>query len=125
MSKYKILNLFVLLTLVLSLFMSGSDQVLAQNQNPPGQANKPEKKDKITQADREAAAARAAEGGFTLDAMAMAMPAIPGEAPRYFSHPNYANSPLPIVTTDSVTGEIISIDGGIRKFVDTDRKSVV
>lgn len=30
MSKYKILNLLVLLTLVLSLFMSGNDQVIAQ-----------------------------------------------------------------------------------------------
>jgi hypothetical protein len=26
-----------------------------------------------------------------------AMPAMPGEAPRYFSHPNYANSPLPMI----------------------------
>ncbi len=94
MSKYKILNLLVLLTLVLSLFMSGSDQVLAQNPNPPGQ----EKKEKITQADRDAAAERAAVDGFTLEASAvtaMAMDMGGMNAPRYFSHPNYANSPLP------------------------------
>jgi FtsP/CotA-like multicopper oxidase with cupredoxin domain len=97
MSKYKILNLLVLLTLVLSLFMSGNDQALAQTTTPPGQANKPEKKDKITQADREAAAARAAADGFTLEASAVAAMEMGGMSavPRYFSHPNYANSPLP------------------------------
>jgi FtsP/CotA-like multicopper oxidase with cupredoxin domain len=119
MKKNRIINLLVLLTLILSLFISSNDQVLAQNPNPPGQENKPEKKEKITQADREAAAQRAADAGFTLEAMAMALPAAPGEAPRYFSHPNYANSPLPVVTTDPVTGDVLTIDGGIRKFVDT------
>lgn len=92
MSKYKILNLLVLLTLVLSLFMSGNDQVVAQTTTPPGQ----EKKDKVTQADREAAAARAAADGFTLETSALAAMDMGGmSAPRYFSHPNYANSPLP------------------------------
>lgn len=42
----------------------------------------------------------------------MPMPG-PGQPPRYFSHPNYANSPLPMV--DPATG---AISGGIRKFVD-------
>ncbi len=119
MKKNRIINLLVLLTMILSLFISSNDQVLAQNPNPPGQENKPEKKEKITQADREAAAQRAADAGFTLEAMAMAIPAAPGEAPRYFSHPNYANSPLPVVTTDPVTGDVLTIDGGIRKFMDT------
>lgn len=92
MSKYKILNLLVLLTLVLSLFMSGNNQVVAQTTTPPGQ----EKKDKVTQADREAAAARAAADGFTLEASAVTAMEMGGmAAPRYFSHPNYANSPLP------------------------------
>lgn len=107
MTKYKILNLFVLLTLILSLFMSGMDPVQAQSLNPPGLENKPEDKEKITQADREAAADRAAEGGFTLEAfvpldstlavpMDMDMdPHMDVDVPRYFSHPNYANSPLP------------------------------
>ena len=103
MSKYKILNLFVLLTLILSLLMSGMNPVQAQDTNPPGLENRPEKKEKITQEDREAAADRAAQGGFTLEAsvaldstldvpMDMDMA---GAVPRYFSHPNYANSPLP------------------------------
>ena len=58
---------------------------------------------KVDQADREAAAARALQDGalnplMMVDAQMAAM-AAPGEAPRYFSHPNYANSPLPVVTT--------------------------
>ncbi|MBB5347821.1 multicopper oxidase domain-containing protein [Desulfoprunum benzoelyticum] len=68
---------------------------------------------KITQKDRDAAAARALQKGALNPLMvtaqpdtataAMAMPgmsaaAAPGDAPRYFSHPNYANSPLPEVT---------------------------
>jgi len=40
--------------------------------------------------------------------------AMTGTAPYYFSHPNYANSPLPMVDTD--TG---AVAGGIRKFVNT------
>jgi FtsP/CotA-like multicopper oxidase with cupredoxin domain len=54
-----------------------------------------EKQEKrITQEERQAAADRAAAGGFTLEAAAAAQVA-PGGPPRYFSHPNYANSPLP------------------------------
>jgi FtsP/CotA-like multicopper oxidase with cupredoxin domain len=93
---------------------------------------------RVTQAERQAAADRAAAKGFTLPRLgdaqgslpaakvapstaemglpAMAMP-MPGAAPRYFSHPNYANSPLPIVATDPDTGEV-TITGGLRKFVD-------
>ena len=72
-------------------------------------------------------------------ALAMAVVAAPfafaAPAPHYFSHPNYANSPLPVVAktcsvttattcssdTDCPTGETCSgtiISGGIRKFVD-------
>ncbi len=32
--------------------------------------------------------------------------------------PNYANSPLPAVTRDPVTGAVLSVTGGMRKFVD-------
>ena len=64
---------------------------------------KEKKEKKIDQADRDAAAARALQEGalnplMMVDAEMGAM-AAPGEAPRYFSHPNYANSPLPTVTT--------------------------
>ena len=56
---------------------------------------------RIDQADRDAAAARALQGGELNPLMvaAAAAPAAPGDAPRYFSHPNYANSPLPVVST--------------------------
>lgn len=66
---------------------------------------------KVTQKERDKAAARALQQGalnplmITAEPMAAeAMPmaaaaAAPGEAPRYFSHPNYANSPLPEMTT--------------------------
>ena len=58
---------------------------------------------KVDQADRDAATARALQDGalnplMTVEAQA-AVPAAPGEAPRYFSHPNYANSPLPVLGT--------------------------
>jgi FtsP/CotA-like multicopper oxidase with cupredoxin domain len=40
--------------------------------------------------------------------------------PHYFGpYPNYATSQLPTVTTDPVTGEITSVSGGIRKFIDS------
>jgi FtsP/CotA-like multicopper oxidase with cupredoxin domain len=92
-------------------------------QQPPGQA----KKDQITQADRQAAAERAAAQGFALPQMGTAAMAAAGAAPRYFSHPNYANSPLrladalveiqgngtgatAVATVDPTTGAITAID---------------
>jgi FtsP/CotA-like multicopper oxidase with cupredoxin domain len=58
---------------------------------------------KVDQADRDAAVARALQDGALNPLMVVgaetAAAAAPGEAPRYFSHPNYANSPLPVVTT--------------------------
>ena len=57
----------------------------------------------IKQADRDAAAARKLQQGALNPLMLVepeaAAAAAPGDAPRYFSHPNYANSPLPEVTT--------------------------
>lgn len=57
----------------------------------------PTKKDrkKITTADRLAAAARMRDQGFQPAALGTAQMAMPSMAPHYFSHPNYANSPLP------------------------------
>ena len=49
---------------------------------------------RVTHAERAAAAARARAQGFALPAVGTAQMAAPGEAPRYFSVPNYANSPL-------------------------------
>jgi FtsP/CotA-like multicopper oxidase with cupredoxin domain len=74
----------------------GVDSAFAQGlDNGP-----PRKKTKITHADRAAAAARAKAGGFVSAAEAAAagvvapMAAMPGDPPQYFSHPNYANSPI-------------------------------
>jgi len=98
--RKKFLKITTIVSAVFALFW-GAELTVAQKV-PPGQAKK------ITHNDRKAAADRAAKKGFTLQAMDEANMIMPGEAPRYFSHPNYANSPLP---TDTQTG--------IRKFVDT------
>ncbi len=145
----KLLDRLLVVLMLTSLVLSGSVPALGQE---PGQASgskkeikqwykqkmkkeKEKKEKRITPADRQAAAERAAAGGFTLEAMLAAAPALPGETPRYFSHPNYANSPLPAVTghcsvttatacsayTDCPAGESCVVDavsGGIRKFVD-------
>ncbi len=87
----------------------------APKKAPPGQTKR------VTQAQRQAAADRAVEAGFTMAVMGEAMMAMPGAAPYYFSHPNYANSPLPVIDIDgSITGTagVIVPGTGIRKFVD-------
>lgn len=81
------------------------------------------RKSRISHPDRAAAAARAQEkqGPVTISETNMlaitpemaATMMMPGQAPRYFSHPNYANSPLPMIDPD--TG---LISGGMRKFLD-------
>ena len=85
------LYLFAFLFLLSSALSDGS--LLAQ-----GGGNKD--KNKITQKDRQDAAARAKKEGLTAAAITTAATtaALPGEAPRYFSHPNYANSPLPTIS---------------------------
>lgn len=90
MKKRKFYRVISLILAGIVLFW-GVDQVLAKKPDPqaPGQVKK------ITQADREAAAQRAADNGYALEEMGAADMAMPGAAPRYFSHPNYANSPLP------------------------------
>lgn len=101
MKKHRIpiLLSFLLLFAALSL---GIDQGWAIKQTVPAAPKK------ITQKDRQAAADRAAAAGLILPTMPgaatqmvtpdaatqMVMP-MPGAAPHYFSHPNYANSPLP------------------------------
>ncbi|MFK5635954.1 MULTISPECIES: hypothetical protein, partial [unclassified Ornithinimicrobium] len=80
-----------------------ADQITA-NYDQKAQRVQEKAEERITQEDRDAAAARALQDGalnplMVVDAEMTAMAAVPGEAPRYFSHPNYANSPLPEVTT--------------------------
>lgn len=65
-------------------------------------------------------------GLFLIPAVFMAWPLaasqmtpMDGEVPHYFGpYPNYATSQLPDVTYD-VNGDITSVIGGIRKFVDS------
>ena len=105
------------------------------------QKEQEKKAKRIKPADRKAAADRAAAKGFALPEMgtaaAAAAAALPGEAPHYFSHPNYANSPYPVLqtagtcsvttaqscsyNTDCPAAETCvgaTFTGGIRKFVD-------
>ena len=74
---------------------------------PPPTPNPPEgeKRGRVTQAEREAAAARAAAKGFDLlKAAEMAVSMEMGGVPHYFSAPNYANSPLP-----TIAGAVIEV----------------
>ena len=120
----RIFRLPLLAGLLAAALLGAAARSGAQDVESPGQAKK-----RITQADRQAAARRAAAKGFALpgfgdvqqappssssmrtlgedgsSAADMPMP-MPGAAPRYFSHPNYANSPH------------AAVSGGIRKFVD-------
>jgi FtsP/CotA-like multicopper oxidase with cupredoxin domain len=78
----------------------------------PAGIRKPDGKDRekpkrVTPAEREAAAARAARRGSTLPAPSAAGPrtTAAGTVPHYYGpYPNYANSPLP-----TVTGAVISV----------------
>jgi len=86
--------------IVLPIIGGPSAPVPEQDEGPGDVAAKPERqpppeREKITPAERKAAADRAAAAGFDLEAVGAADMGMPGQAPRYFSHPNYANSPLP------------------------------
>ncbi|ABS27304.1 multicopper oxidase type 2 [Anaeromyxobacter sp. Fw109-5] len=92
----------VILRLVISLALASSMS------SASAQARKDKDRPRITHADRAAAAARAkakglASGAAAVAAAEMAM-AMPGDPPRYYSHPNYANSPLPVVS-----GALVSV----------------
>jgi hypothetical protein len=104
MNKKRIFVLLMPLLVVVSLLSTASSRALAGPPDPPRGRGQ----ERITHEDRKAAAGRAFQQGalnpLMLDAtaeMEMAM-AMPGDAPRYFSHPNYANSPLPEVTPGTV-----------------------
>ncbi|HSC29888.1 MAG TPA: hypothetical protein VLD67_21595, partial [Vicinamibacterales bacterium] len=68
-------------------------------QKPPNE----EKEPKITQKDRDNAAARRLQEGALNPLMVDEAAAVIAGAPRYFSHPNYANSPLPTVEGAAIT----------------------
>lgn len=92
MNTRKLLRYFAV-ALVVMTFSWGGTQGIAKNPDAPGQVKK------ITQADRQAAAARALQQGAMNPLMVQPQAAtLINGAPHYFSHPNYANSPLPEVT---------------------------
>jgi len=111
MRRRKILNRLLVVLVLASLVLSGSAPLLVQGQDPGDEQKikdyykkkmdkeKEKKEKRIKFKDHQAAADRAVAGGFTLEAMAAALP---GETPHYFSHANYANSALPVITYDVI-----------------------
>lgn len=95
MNSHKRLNIIFSILILASLLLGASGQVSAQQPAAQGGQGQGQANEKITQADRQAAADRAAAAGLVTEAVGTADMAMPGAAPRYFSHPNYANSPLP------------------------------
>ncbi len=74
-----------------------------------------------TLAEMKAAAARvkAARDSASASKPPVSVVPPPSGTPDYYGlYPNYANSPLPVVTRD-VGGNITAITGGLRKFVDS------
>jgi FtsP/CotA-like multicopper oxidase with cupredoxin domain len=103
MSSRKFLNLVISVLVLASFVFGGSAPVSAQSTSPLNgneqqllDKDKPPKK--IKHKDRKEAAARALQQGALnpLMVVAQAAPLIDG-TPHYFSHPNYANSPLPAI----------------------------
>jgi FtsP/CotA-like multicopper oxidase with cupredoxin domain len=115
MFKRKFLNFILLVMVLASLLFGEGSQVRAKGPNPPngnGQGNGQNngKGPKITQADRKAAAARALQDGALNPLMVgVQAAALINGAPHYFSHPNYANSPLP-----QITGAVISVGNPLQ-----------
>ncbi len=95
MNSHKRLNIIFSILILASLLLGASGQVSAQQPAAQGGQGQGQANEKITQADRQAAADRAAAAGLVTEAVGTADMAMPGAAPHYFSHPNYANSPLP------------------------------
>lgn len=105
-------HFFVLVMMTVSLLAGGTGLAVAKDPPPSrGSGNNngqgQDKQKKITQADRKAAAIRAAQAGFTMETAGHG-DMNPGAAPRYFSHPNYANSPLRIA---GAVVELVTADG--------------
>jgi FtsP/CotA-like multicopper oxidase with cupredoxin domain len=113
----KFLHRIFSMLIIASLLFSGNATAFAQGPNGGGGGPKHTKQGRITQADRQAAAANKqaqmqAAGVTAAPNMNMSAAL---STPDYFgTTPNWALSPLP--TVDPVTG---AVSGGIRKFVDT------
>ena len=113
MNRRQFLKLGAIAGIGLALPLAASSQVQAEGPELPP----PPMRKMVTDADRRAAAARAAAMRAALGAQAMpaTMP-MPGGTPDYFGlYPNYANSQLPEL---DASGRVIP-GTGIRKFVDS------
>jgi FtsP/CotA-like multicopper oxidase with cupredoxin domain len=111
-------------------FTLGSGSAFAKPQQDLNRVPQQQKKGRITQAEREAAAARAKQKGKLAPAMKKPVKEAPSgkaksgngpissavaglldmtlaqAAPHYFSHPNYANSPWPTVTAGTTVATV-------------------
>ena len=129
MKVRKPLNIVILLVLVIPLLLGLAGIANTQSRGPGTGDGPPDLEQRyaekmeraleraerrITQEDRQAVADRAAAAGLTVEAMELMAAAVPGDAPRYFSHPNYANSPLPVLDDQ---GNVVP-GTGMEKFVD-------
>lgn len=135
MRKRKFISFISLaMVFVLTVITIPVNQVFAAD--PPGQEKKElNLKGKVTPEERKAAgkrfqedfAAAVAAGEIVIEPTAAGDPGaeyIDPETglpvPHYFGpYPNYALSPLPTVVTDNVSGNVTSVTGGMRKFVDS------
>lgn len=108
MDRRKLVNTVLTVLILASLLAGATGSALAQDPMPSDRAQRAQKvqdkqENRIKQADREAAAARALQQGalnpLMVDSPAVRAPEVLIDgAPHYFSHPNYANSPWPEVT---------------------------
>jgi hypothetical protein len=121
MNNRKTINILILFVFIVSLLL-GNGQVNAQKGDPP--PPEPDKV-KITQKDRQDAVALSLQHGalnplmldnqITVSSRAsqaqqlVAGAALINGAPHYFSHPNYANSPLP-----TVQGAVIEVGSPLQ-----------
>jgi len=99
MTVHKSLKIIISTLVLASLIFAGSAPVSAENDVAPnaGVQLKKDKEKKIKHKDRKEAAARAFQQGALNPLMVGAQAALIGGAPHYFTHPNYANSPLPTI----------------------------
>ncbi|MEW6441688.1 MAG: multicopper oxidase domain-containing protein [bacterium] len=129
MKRRRFPSLMIVLLAMAALFW-GVDQSRAARPAKPdnGSRIRLNQKMKVDPRERQTAAARSAAAGLVLPELGAAMMAMPGEAPHYFSVPNYANSPLRLpdalvelvggggtgatasATVDALTGTITAID---------------
>ncbi|HEX5808279.1 MAG TPA: hypothetical protein VFY25_06395, partial [Anaerolineales bacterium] len=105
MTTRKLINLIVSVLVLASLVFAGSIPVSAENAGSARNTVQNKDKDKkLKQKDFKEAAARALfEGALNPLMVDPTAAMLPGDVPHYFSHPNYANSPLPMVTTSNPT----------------------